>query len=620
MCGIAIFLSTEPNLKAEFAQNAIKQLQHRGPDGDGVWMDDHIALVHTRLAILDISDAGSQPMISLNGRFVITYNGEIYNHLELRKKFLTDAKFQGHSDTETILALFEKLNTTMFQHLVGMWAIAIWDTEKQELITSRDRYGQKPLYYGSVSNSLILSSEIKPLLEAGMERKVNELAISEYLGVGNYDHLIGQTFYKDVFNLIPGTIAVFDRKGIKKSEEEYWQIIETPFKERRLFDNLAKKQFKELVEEAVTSQMLSDVQVGATLSGGLDSSIIVGLLAQQDHKLPIFTAQFEGSVNDESQYVHALNKKFDNKLDIHFTPVKELSLKVGLAKAIFEQEEPFGDPSIMAHKYLVAAAKQQGVSVLLGGQGGDELTMGYPWMYQRLTSYALGNGDFNLLRDYIKEEGMNFSLYARMILKALSPKVELSLRLKARKKAKNRLSERLQLATPESLFDKYGNFNSIYQESLRTVGLPHLCHYDDRSTMAYSIEGRMPFLDHRLMEFVSQFKPDVFYSQGYSKSIFRNTFNDILPKEIVERKDKVGFYTPLINLLEEDKLWVQSYLEKKEAKEYFKSDYLLILKQYLKSSKLTYSTAIDIFRLISVLIWKDLFIKNSEGTFESDGH
>lgn len=606
MCGIAICLSTDPNLKTEFAQNAIKQLQHRGPDGNGIWMDDNITLVHTRLSILDTSDAGSQPMASLDGRFVISYNGEIYNHLELRKRFLSDVKFRGHSDTETVLLLYERLGENMLQYMIGMWAFAIWDTKGKRLFISRDRYGQKPLYYRKVKGALFFSSEIGPLLKItnAKETTTNLLAISEYLALGNYEHMFEQTFITELQQIIPGTYASIDPRNQEMNQEYYWKLEEVPFVERLPFDEVRRKTFRYLVDDAIHSQLLSDVPVGATVSGGLDSSIIVSSIAAAGCKhFPVFTAQFPDSKFDESQYVRSLKKKWGDALDIHYVPVTGIKLERDLPEVIRQQEEPFGDPSIIAHSFLVSAAKEAKVPVLLGGQGGDELTMGYSWMYQRVFAYAMNNGDIKSFLRFIRNEKIPLNMILRLLLAGGLPSVEHNLRMYMRRHQKSKLVKTLQLSSPINSFGKANEFNGIYKESLKTVGIPHLCHYDDRSTMTQSIEGRMPFLDHRLMEYVATLQPNSFYKNGYSKHIFRETFKDILPKEVCQRKDKIGFYTPHIDLVYKSANWIKDQIMNQREGEFFNSNYLAVLISNLSDKTLTSGMAIDLFRAASISTW-----------------
>lgn len=604
MCGIAICISKDIGEKQEFSHKTKKLLKHRGPDGHGVWSDENIALVHTRLAIIDLSSAGHQPMVSPNGRYIITFNGEIYNHLDLRKKFLPDARFNGHSDTETILALYERMGERMLEQLVGMWAFGIWDSLEKTLIVSRDRFGQKPLYYRKKSQTILFSSEIKPLLFKDGGDLVNPLALSEYLALGNYEHLGNHTFYESIYQILPAHYSKYDHTGQLLVTTSYWGLEEIPYKDRLPFDKAQGILLRNLVMSAVESQLLADVPVGATLSGGLDSSIIVSCIAELGKKnFPVFTAQFPDSKHDESAYVEAVKKRLGNAIDVVYAPVQKLSLQSDLKRVLLEQEEPFGDPSIMAHGFLVRAAKQAGVPVLLGGQGGDEVSLGYPWMYERAFAHGLNQRDWGSFLKFASESSTPFSVLLRLIMAGLSPSKEHRLRMMARGRQKQWLSLRYRLPSPDGAFGRVNRFNDIYLESLKTVGIPHLCHYDDRSTMALSIEGRMPFLDHRILEFTSRLKPDAFYNNGYSKVIFRKAFMDLLPKEILERKDKVGFHTPLINMLQTDRDWVCMNIKSDQALVWVAQESRDKLLHSLYSNSIDEKNAIRLFRLLCLTLW-----------------
>ncbi len=606
MCGVSACISINKQTKKMFIDNAIALQYHRGPDASGIWEDDFVSLGHNRLSILDLSDAGSQPMLSSSGRYVITFNGEIYNHIQLRKRFLPNQLFKGHSDTETILALYEKMGANMQQHLVGMWVILIWDRVDKRLFISRDRYGQKPLYWVYHNQAFFFSSEINPLFQVVDQYSINKLAVSEYLTFGNYDHLFDLTFINEINNFLPAHYAEVTLGSKVIDLKDYWNIEEVPYKERLTFGNAEAKELKDLVMEAVQSQLLSDVPVGATLSGGLDSSIIVSCIAELGFKnFPVFSAQFPDSKFDESKYVEALKGKYGSAIDLVYAPVGEMSLKNDLEKSISLQEEPFGDPSIIGHRFLVNEAKKAGVKVLLGGQGGDEVSMGYSWMYQRTMAYALNSGDIASYIKFSLQDEQSLPVSLRMLVAGMFPSVEQTTRIKSRLKQKAWLKPAYHLKTPSNVLGSVSKFTDVYLESLKTVGIPHLCHYDDRSCMAQSIEGRMPFLDHRIMEYAARLRPDAFYNKGYSKNIFRKSFRDLLPSEISNRKDKIGFYTPLIKLIEKDKDWIYKTFEINRAlvlewidlKSY---NYIVV---FLKEGSLDINWALRIFRILSLIQW-----------------
>jgi asparagine synthase (glutamine-hydrolysing) len=603
MCGIVGIIGNAAS--EEKLHLMLPAINHRGPDDSGIFITNRLALGHKRLAILDLSPRGHQPMTILDGRYTIIYNGEVYNHLELRAEHLKEVNFKSDSDTETILYLYDKYKERAFELMVGMWALAIWDAYKEKFILSRDRYGQKPLYYAYINHSLYFSSEIKPLLKFIESPAVNRLAISEYLATGNYGHIPEETFFADIKSFPAAHYGTVDMITLVMQTHCYWTIEKIKYRDRLPFDKANIEKMRHLVYQAVDSQLLSDVPVGATVSGGIDSSIIASCVAARGiSDFPIFTAQFGGKgAYDETKFIRSLEKKYKGAFAVNYIPI-DIRLPDLLGKVIYEQEEPFGDPSIIYHGLLIDEAKKQNVTVILNGQGGDEVSMGYSWMYYRLFAYGLKHGDIADFIMFCKAEKLHPKQVSRLVLSAVFPGTEFRLRLKSRKQHKNWLSEMLQLATPASSFASSSDFYGIYKESLKTVGLPHINHYDDRSCMIRSIEGRMPFLDHRLIDFASKLKVGSFYRNGYSKWIFREAFRNILPDEILNRKDKLGFYTPIIELVKKDIEWFKTHLY---------SEPCLCNKEVVDNlisgfcANPSVSAAEKIFRLASVKIWLTAF-------------
>ncbi|MDB5258757.1 MAG: hypothetical protein JWM14_3452, partial [Chitinophagaceae bacterium] len=402
MCGIAFALGGETTKALLFAERANRLLAHRGPDGEGIFQEKQVVLSHRRLAILDLSEAGAQPMQTEDNRYVIVHNGEIYNHLKLRNDFLPHVTFRGLSDTETLLLLYVHLGEKMLQHLVGMWAFAIWDSKEETLFVCRDRYGQKPLYHRrSPDGALLFSSEIKPLIEDQEHPLMNETAVVEYLALGNYGHLDNQTFFKEINSFRQGHYAKIKAGDGSFKEEQYWRLPKIKEKDKRPFDQELRSQLESIIEEAVSSQLLSDVKIGATLSGGLDSSIVVGAMAKtKTTSTPVFTAQSANSKWDESQYVKAVEEKWStDKIDLHWKELNQTSIADHLVHYITVQEEPFGDPSIMAHGFLIAMAKENGVKVIVGGQGADEVFFGYESMIASLLSRGIRKGHWSWVKE-----------------------------------------------------------------------------------------------------------------------------------------------------------------------------------------------------------------------------
>jgi asparagine synthase (glutamine-hydrolysing) len=363
MCGIAGYVGTSKDAGLQFATRAGAILQHRGPDDSGIDNSEHVTLLHRRLSILDLSECGHQPMRSSCGRYSIVFNGEIYNHQELRDRFLSDHRFRGHSDTETIIELFCLMQEKMLAKMVGMWAIIIHDKQEDRVFISRDRYGQKPMYTRRLGGAWLIASEVRPLLQQGEQSKFDPTALAEYLALGNYGHLGVHTFYKDVHQFPQGCYAWVGKGDEELGAKKYWEWPDVAARDKVPFDSYAKKQLHDRVVEGVLSQTLADVPIGITLSGGVDSSIVAGILATYyDKDINIFTAQTPNSKYDESKYVDAVVAQFDKgNFIVHRKDLRKLSLKDDLERYINTQEEPFGDPSIMAHGFLMQMAKEAGI-------------------------------------------------------------------------------------------------------------------------------------------------------------------------------------------------------------------------------------------------------------------
>ncbi|MFQ3575018.1 MAG: asparagine synthase (glutamine-hydrolyzing) [Cytophagales bacterium] len=550
MCGIAACISTDLSIKKKFTSDSIKLLSHRGPDDSGIYEDENLALVHTRLSIQDLSPMGHQPMVSKNERFVIIFNGEIYNHLELRKQLLPEVFFNSNNDTATILELFSKLGENMLGHLVGMWAMMIHDKEKNELFISRDRFGQKPLYYLMVDDSLFFASEMKCLFPFSNKISLNNNMIGEFLGMGNYAHLGDQTFYQEITHFPASSYAKLSlNKSINSFEiVNYWKlprIGKIQFGEENLLE------LRERVIEAVLSQTISDRPIGITLSGGLDSSIIASVLLNF-HKghIHIFTAQTDDKQFSEKKYVDALLNQYDSsKFTLHEINLDE-ELKIDMVvEALKCQEEPFGDPSIVAHMMIMKKAKELEIPVIINGQGADELFWGYNNLVLALLAKDISKLKFQSFKIWRKFFGKK-DLF-RVLLLAFFPALEKVLRQKQRKSQKAILPEVWRGANLIKTID-YSDLNQVWNDTAFGIHLPHLVHYDDRNAMHYGIEGRSPFLDHRLWEFVAKFNPSMHLYKGFRKGWLREAFKDLLPSEIYERRTKIGFFTPLKKFCEEN--------------------------------------------------------------------
>ncbi len=562
MCGVAAFLSKNPiSSISKDGLPSLDKILHRGPDLQDTFEADHTWLGHVRLSILDLSEAGNQPMFSSCGDYVIVFNGEIYNHLELREEFLNGHDFNGHSDTETIIELFSLMREEMLQHLVGMWALIIYIKSENKIFISRDRFGQKPLYVRKNVEGWIFGSEMK-LLGLGSEKTTfNSTAITEFLSSGNYGHLGTETFYNEISQFPLASFAYLSHKDETLLTKQFWTL---KFPKKFLkYGSCEKMKLKRLVEQAVLSQTLADVPIGITLSGGIDSSIIAGILAKNyKHKLHVFTAQTPGHKYDETKYVEEVIKRFDpNKIELHYIDLSKLDFSASINTYLKIQEEPFGDPSIAAHGLLMKAAREAGVKVILGGQGADEIFAGYDHALPAVLISQLKALKLKAFFKNLKNLEWTKKDYLKLGLATFSSKLEYSIKEKQRYKREKFIDADWVKNRSNVNHADTVDFPEILKESLFGIHLPHLLHYDDRNAMSVSVEGRTPFLDHRILEFLIQIHPSEFLQVGKRKHLLRESCEEYLPKLIAQRRDKVGFYTPLQSMLIKNKIEIEGLFE-----------------------------------------------------------
>lgn len=607
MCGIAVYIGNNKTEGLQFAHKAQVALEHRGPDDSGIYNEEEITMLHRRLAIIELSPLGHQPMQSSCGRYIMVYNGEIYNHTELRKRFLSGHSFRGNSDTETALELFRVMQEKMLYEMVGMWAFVIWDKQDKRIFISRDRYGQKPIYIRKTPDAVLLASEVKTLLNQNEVNGANVTAIVEYLAMGNYGHLNTNTFFGNIQHFPQGCYAWLKPGDKTFNPIQYWRLPDIPIKDKRPFNAVAKKEMHDRVVEAVMSQTMADVPIGITLSGGIDSSIVAGILAKHSNKeIHVFTAQTKGSKYDESKYVDAvieLNKK--KNFVVHRRDLGELSIRDKITHYIKVQEEPFGDPSIMAHGTLMRMAADAGIKVILNGQGADELFFGYDYMAQAILLQQLKTFKLIKFRANLDKLKMSKTYAMRALLQSLAPWLEVNLRYRSRMHRRSIISTALSGGADNSLITHYdySKLYDVWRDSIYGVALPHLVHYEDRNGMSVSLEGRTPFLDHRIAEHVATIHPEDFLRNGLRKYLLREACREYLPDMVYNRTDKIGFYTPLVNALYRDADWVAT----QPVGDLIVPSHHARLMQRLKDRSLDTASALQIWRAISVSIWAKEF-------------
>ena len=579
MCGIfGIWnLSGEPidTERLEIATNAIR---HRGPDDEGFLLvntraahavscagDDtdtrltlpnlhrfdgehfDLAFGFRRLSIIDLSPGGHQPMSSADGKFWIVFNGEIYNYRELRDE-LTKHGHQFHttSDTEVILAAYEQWGESCVEHMNGMFALAIWDSVAKKIFLSRDRFGEKPLHYAYVPGRLFaFASEMKSFWAAGVAtRDIHDETLALFTQYGQVE--IGeQTTYENILRLPQAHCLTITANG-QLQKRRYWDIdpaarIDDWTDERYI------EQFRELLISSVSLRLHADVPVGSSLSGGLDSSTIVGVINRvlpESAVQKTFSARFDEPSRDEGKWMDLVTEK--NRVERHDVwPTAEKFFEE-LSDLFWHQEEPFSSTSVYAQWNVMRLAKQNNVTVLLDGQGADEMLAGYHSYFNEITDDLLNSFDLagylKWRRDCLALHGFVPGSFGRVFRQKMPAPVKRLLKKTPQVEPANPVFPRE--------FAKVSSLRKLLWWNTTRQGLVELLRYADRNSMAHSREVRLPFLDHRLVEFVFKLPDRFLVRDGWTKWILRQAFRDCVPVEISQRADKLGYMPPQERWLE----------------------------------------------------------------------
>ncbi|MGL1863436.1 MAG: asparagine synthase (glutamine-hydrolyzing) [Pseudodesulfovibrio sp.] len=492
MCGITGILHLrDSGCQADILQNMTRALAHRGPDGSGTWIDGPCGLGHTRLAILDLSDAGAQPMQACDGRYVISYNGEVYNFKELRAELEAEGhSFRSTSDTEVVLIAYAAWGPACVERFNGMFALAIWDTHEQSLFLARDRYGIKPLYYCSNSTRFAFASEHKAFLQMpGFDRAMDHEALLEYFTFQNI--FTDKTFFKSV-KLFPAGCRGVIRVGGELKIEQYWDY---DFREpdNPLSENEYREELDYLFAQAVRRQMVSDVEVSAYLSGGIDSGAITAFAAQDTPYIKSFTCGFDLRSASGLELAFDEREKAEHLSYLFKTEHYEMVLKSGdmeraLPKIAWHMEEPRVGQSYP--NYYAASLASRFCKVVLAGTGGDELFGGYPWRYYR----AVKNGSFDAYLDkyYLFWQRLIPNKSIKSVFKPIWNDVQ---HVWTRDIFGNVFSDtQRKLDSPTDFIN-----HSLYLEA--KTFLHGLLIVEDKLSMAHGLETRLPFLDNDLVDF-----------------------------------------------------------------------------------------------------------------------
>lgn len=549
MCGICGIIDLQNTINSSVKiTEMMRSIKHRGPDDEGFYIDQNIALGHVRLSIIDLSSAGHQPMFSNDENFVIAFNGEIYNYLELKNELKSEFDFKTNTDTEVLLNAYRKWGKKCLSKFNGMFSFAIYDKKNNKFFAARDRFGIKPFYYFKDESNFIFCSEIKGILASKIIKPIlNEEALYDFIVFNRTDHA-EFTNFKNIYNLRPGhCIEVLVDK--KKFDISQWYFLPELFKNTINLSDCKAELYSKLLE-STRLHLVSDVPVGSALSGGIDSSSIVSLMKEilpKDNTINAFSAVYGNNwEKDETKYINEIVK--EKGLKPHFVYPDALDLLKNIDQIIYQQEEPFASASLFASWKVYQEANRSNIKVLLNGQGADEI-----FAYDYMAAF------------YFKELFVKFKwlkLIQEVFLfhkKQAASKftIQLFLFLIAPDFLKNKLinvSDHLvnkdfsnQHKNTSTFNKKFFNSKTLNQnvENHLLLKLNHLLRIEDKNSMYFSVEGRVPFLEHQLVEYALNIPPQYKVHKGEVKYILKQSMKKLLPKLIFDRNNKIGYETPM---------------------------------------------------------------------------
>lgn len=637
MCGIA-GIYTEKGVSKLEAIKMSSILRHRGPDDEGFLLangnsvsvfsgkdtipslsnleniaetnfEANLILLHRRLSILDVSENGHQPMCAENNNFSIVFNGEVYNYREIRQELQQKGYvFKSDSDTEVILNAFIAWGKSCVNRFVGMWAFVVFDKQNNTLTLSRDRFGIKPLYYFKKDGFFAFASEIKALLQLKeVDNSISDENLGSYLAFGTTANPY-QNLFEHIVDIEPGCNYQFNLNTQNLTKEVYYSVDDKlPINTANIKTNTQK--FEALFNDSIALHLRSDVEIGSCLSGGLDSSAIVYSASKQlkDNSLKTITAAYQNKIIDESDYAKLVANDLKNVTDIYTYPDAK-TLIADMDKLIYAQDLPIGSTSIFAQWEVMKCASENNIKVLLDGQGADEILGGY-------YNFA-GIHLIELLKSF---KFIQFFKEYQLLKQNFTPQIKIAVlraayyylpeKLQQQLRAKERLSynfikedklKELDLQIPKrggKTFDEHINLSVKF-------GMYELLRYEDRNSMAFSIESRVPFLDHRLFEFIRTLPTNQKIQGGWTKYILRKMLDEKLNNKVVWRKDKKGFVTPQQDWKNELMKTLTTELKDSELPPLMNRNYVLQLcnKDLGNASHLS-----EFWRAYSVVKWYNLY-------------
>jgi len=605
MCGISGIINTDFKKVEESEIKKITDLiKHRGPNDEGFFLKNNFAFGFRRLSILDLSMDGHQPMHYLD-RYTIIFNGEIYNYIELKKELVkNNYEFNSGTDTEVILASYDLWGKDCVKKFNGMWAFAIYDKIKEEIFLSRDRFGIKPLYYSKFGNKFTFGSELKQIIALKSETFVNKKVLVDFIVTGFEEHT-DETFFDGIKKLKQSHNLIYDLRTNKYSTEKYYSINHNKEIEKLSEQDSTNKLYSEL-KRSIKYRLRSDVKVGTCLSGGLDSSTIASIASQEyikESKSKKFTAihaQSSERSSDESHYAKKVSEKANINLLIIQPTVDDF--KDNINEVAYTQEEPFGGPSIFMQYFVMKKANEVGCTVMLDGQGGDELLLGYQKYYpSAFLSIFKNKGILSMFRAIRDSNKNNDRLSVYWISKFFIGNLFSSLRkIYLQRKTFFMKPHNNDFSFLDSLAKNYFDIFNLQKQEIMSTNLPKLLKYEDKNSMRNSVEARVPFIDYQTLETALSIQDNYKIKDGWTKYILRKVLEEYMPSDIVWRKDKLGFNAP-------DTTWINAIHD----------DFEIVINKSKILNRVCFTDKILsnwkkfdnelIWRLYSVAIWENVY-------------
>lgn len=587
MCGISCIINRKGHsIDRDRLSQMTDIITYRGPNGYGYNYKGQVGLGHRRLAIIDLSEGGNQPFI--DRELVLIYNGEIYNYLEIKEELQKlGVHFETKTDTEVLLKAYRQWGEDCLHRFNGMWAFVIHNTAKKTVFASRDRFGIKPLYYCIDEKEILFASEIKQIHRV-KNLTLNKPILYEFLEDGYLNHTT-DTFFNEVHELEKGHVFQYCCNSNTFSTTKYYSLEAITHKDLKIGYEEACVEFKRLFQSSVALRLRSDVKMGLSLSGGLDSSSITAMVSQSINNFPTFSVVFDQQNISERKYVDAA---------VHMYGVKNSSiqpsfedLKSNLERTIWHMDQPISSTSFVMDHILLKHQQDKGVVVTLSGQGADEVLAGYD-AFQGVR-----------IKELFAERSL-FNAVTTTTKAALHMPDRFVAKLKAKVGSTENTIINPLLSFPKKAFAE----RTVRDLSLRymdNVGLGLLLHYVDRNSMAASIESRLPFLDHRLVEFCLRLPSAYKIDQNITKRVLRDGLKDVLPKAIRNRRDKLGYHTP-------QRQWYSKNLQHTVDSITTSRLSSLINNRYLNSLKgsISEQDTATLTRLHSAALWMDIFDVN----------